>query len=31
MDLIHEDSAIEKKYLKRLLKHQRMESKIILI
>ena len=28
MDLVHEDSAIEKKYIKRLMKHRKMESNL---
>lgn len=31
MDLVHEDSEIEKKYIKRLMKHKKMESKFIFI
>jgi hypothetical protein len=28
MDLVHEDPNIEKKYIKRLMKHRKMESMI---
>ena len=28
MDLVHEDSAVEKKYIKRLMKHKKMESNV---